>query len=157
MKWLKNFAAEWRLVLYEIQNWLYVKSIIRKHQGTADWERCNLRADWIGRIYTVFNPMLPGDKGDSKEVLSYKYAERIKPINMYLDSLGLGQAIYPAYEEIQDTDSFLVVYSPIFNIITVWRVILFIAFWATFFISPLDNYAWNGIQWVYHWILNLDI
>ena len=157
MKWLKNFTAQWRLVFYEIQNWFYVKSIIRKHQDTADWQRYNLRADWIGRIYTVLNPMLPGDRGDTKEVLSYKYAERLKPINMYLDSLGLGQSIYPAYEEIQDSESYLIVYSPIFNAITPWRVTVFVAFWAAFFISPLDTYTWNGMKWVYHLFLNLDI
>lgn len=144
----------WRLATIEIQNWFYVKKIIRKHRGTIDWERFGLRADWIGRIYTVLNPQLPGDKGDTKEVLSMKYSERLKPINLYLDSIGLSLSIFAAYEEVEDSDSYLVVYSPIFNIITFWKVVLFIGFWVAFFLTPAASMVWNGVTWLINLIFN---
>jgi hypothetical protein len=61
---------------YEITNWLFIKRTIRKHKYTADWENFNLRADWVGRIYTVINPQSPGDDGDAMDVLRIKYTER---------------------------------------------------------------------------------
>ena len=154
MKRIKNFFSNWRMAIYEIQNWFYVKKIIRKHRGSIDWERFGLRADWICRIYTVLNPMLPGDKGDTKEVLAMKYSERIKPINLYLDSIGLSLSIYAAYEDVPDSDSYLVVYSPIFNVITLWRSILFIGFWLAFFLTPAASYVGNGIIWLINLIFN---
>ena len=148
MKRVKRFFQLWRLAYYEIQNWFYVKKLIRNHKNEADWQNYKLRADWIGRIYTVFNPELPGDAGDPMEVLRLKYAERLKPVNLYLDKLGFGQAVYPAYEEIEDTNSYLVVWSPIFTAITFWRVILFILFWVLFFVTPAAGYVWQGIMWL---------
>lgn len=154
MSWIKRRYTAMRIIIYEIQNWFYVKKIIRQHKNTTDWSNYKLRADWIGRIYTVLNPDLPSDKGDTKEVLSYKYAERMKPIAMYLDKLGLGQAIYPAYEELPGTDSYLVVYSPIFNVLTMWKAFRFIGFWVIFFVTPADTYVWKAITWLYHAIIN---
>lgn len=149
-----RFLPKTKEAIYEIQNWLYVKKIIRKHRNTTDWQTFKLRADWIGRIYTVLNPELPGDKGDSKEVLALKYSERVKPINMYLDKIGLAQAVYPAYEDIQDSQSYLVVYSPIFNIITVWKIFVILVFTATFFITSLDSLTYRGIAYLYNNFFN---
>lgn len=149
-----RFLPKTKEAIYEIQNWLYVKKIIRKHRNTTDWQNFKLRADWIGRIYTVLNPELPGDKGDSKEVLALKYSERIKPINMYLDKIGLAQAVYPAYEDIKDSQSYLVVYSPIFNVITVWKIFLITVFTATFFITKLDSLTYRGVAHLYNNFFN---
>lgn len=154
IRWFKNFFINWGIAFSEIQNWFYVLKIIRKHKGDADWEQFQLRADWIGRIYTVLNPQLPGDKGDTKEVLKYKYAERLKPINLYIDAIGLGEYVYPAYEELPDSDSYLIVYSPIFNVITVWRAFLFVSFWLFFFLTDYDTKTWNTLTWLFHKIFN---
>lgn len=147
MKKIKRYFQLWRLAVYEIQNWLYVKKLIRKHKNDTDWQKFNLRADWVGRIYTVLNPEMPGDAGDPMEVLRIKYAERLKPINQYLDKLGFGQAVYPAYEVVNDSNSYLVVYSPIFTAITFWRVIRVITVWVLFFVTPAASYTWQGISW----------
>ena len=91
---------------YEITNWIFVKRTIRKHKYTSDWDNFKLRADWVGRIYTVLNPMEPSDDGDTEEVLRIKYAERMKPINLYLDSIGLSESmlssvsIYPGIDKV---------------------------------------------------------
>lgn len=144
--WIKNFFRNWIVAYYEITNWFYVLGIIRKHRGTADWAQYNLRADWVGRIYTVLNPQLPGDDGDNDEVLRLKYAERLKPISIYLDSLGLGQSVTLAYEKVEESTSYLFVYYPIFNVITVWRSILFVAAVIGFFASKIDTFLYEVLQ-----------
>lgn len=141
---------------YEITNWFFVKRIIRKHRGTADWNNFNLRADWIGRIYTVLNPISPSDDGDTDDVLRIKYAERMKPINMYLDSLGLAESVYPAYESPKENPkSILVVYAPIFNVITTWKIINLTILLIIFFATKLDTWTWKGISFLINQISKL--
>jgi hypothetical protein len=152
---IKNFFSSWIVAYYEISNWFYVRKIIRKHRKDADWQNYNLRADWICRIYTVINPQLPGDSGDPDEVLRIKYAERLKPVNLYLDNIGLGQSISPSYEKIDNSDSYLFVYSPIFNVITTWKVFIFMIFWVIFFVSKLDTWTWHGLVWIWQGITSL--
>lgn len=138
---------------YEITNWFFVKRTIRKHKRTADWDNYNLRADWIGRIYTVLNPISPGDDGDTEDVLRIKYAERMKPINLYLDGLGLSESIYPAYENPKENPkALLIVYSPIFNVITTWKIINITVFLIIFFATKLDTWTWKGISKLISWI-----
>lgn len=153
--WLTNFFRNWLVAYYEIANWIYVLRIIRKHRQTADWGKYNLRADWVGRIYTVLNPLSPGDDGDDAEVLRLKYAERLKPISIYLDSLGLGQSVTLAYEKIDESTSYLFVYYPIFNVITVWRSFLFIAAVIGFFASKIDTFLYEVMQKSFTYIINL--
>jgi hypothetical protein len=139
IRWAREVIGNWRVAYYEISNWFYVKRIISDHQRTADWSKHNLRADWVGRIYTVLNPQSPTDDGDTLEILRIKYAERLKPINLYLDSIGLSQSVTAAYELIPESKSFLIVYSPIFKVITTWRVFVFTAVVGVFFWSKLDT------------------
>ncbi|NBO21763.1 hypothetical protein EBU94_00260 [bacterium] len=126
MGFINNVFRNWYFAFREFQAWLFIMQTIKKHKKTADWAKFNLRADYVGRIYTVLNPELPGDKGDTKEVLALKYSERLKPINLYIYSLGLGPYVRPAYEEIKESDSYLIVYVPIFVVITTWRVLYII-------------------------------
>jgi hypothetical protein len=150
--WLKRFIKGYgaRVAFMELQNLFYVFKIIREHKNTADWKKFGLRHDWIGRIYTVLNPLSPGDDGDSMEVLRIKYAERLKPINLYLDKIGLGLSITIAHETVKDTKSYLIVYSPIFNYITTWRVFVFMIFWVVFFATRLDSWTWSVIAWLWN-------
>ena len=108
--------------------WSFFRGLGKKHKKTADWAKYNLRMDWIGRIYTVLNPEMPGDKGDSKEILKLKYTERIRPINIYLNSLGIGPYATFAWDEIPESDSYLIAYLPMYEILTFWRIIWFSLF-----------------------------
>jgi hypothetical protein len=141
--------------VYEIQNWFFVKRTIAKHIKTADWEKFNLRADWVGRIYTVINPIAPGDDGDTIDVLRIKFTERLKPMNIYLDSLGLSDSITMAYEQVPDSKSYVFVYTPIFNVITTWRVIWISSLLILFFASRLDSLTYNGISYIATGIMQL--
>lgn len=155
MSWLKRFFKGYgaRVVFIELQNWFYVFRTIREHKKTADWRQFGLRHDWVGRIYTVLNPLSPGDDGDSMEVLRIKYAERLKPLNLYLDKIGLGMSITIAHEVIEESKSYLIVYSPIFNYITIWRVFVFMVFWIVFFATRLDSWTWSVIAWVWNGLM----
>lgn len=107
----------------DVRLWLYIRKMKKTHKHTADWIRFNLRVDWVGRIYTVLNPELPTDKGDSKEILKYKYTERVRPINMYINSLGLAPYVTFRWLEIPESDSYLIAYVPMYEILTFWRII----------------------------------
>jgi hypothetical protein len=152
---IRRIIENWRFAFFEVQNWFFIKSVIRKHSKTADWQKYNLRADWVGRIYTVINPQSPGDDGDTMEVLRIKYTDRLKPMNIYLDSLGLGESVSLAYEQIQDSKSFVFVYTPLFRVITTWRVIWISGLITIFFASRLDSLTYNGLSYVITGISNL--
>jgi|688.fasta_scaffold531071_2 hypothetical protein len=157
MNWLKNIFKFYgaRLAFVDLQNWFYVMKVIRKHKNTADWKVHNLRADWVGRVYTVINPQSPTDDGDSMEILKIKYAERLKPINLYLDKLGLSYSITVAYDQLPESKSFLIVYVPIFAYLTVLKVFWWLTLIATFFLTKLDTWTWNGISYLWDLLMKL--
>lgn len=115
----------------DVRLWNFLRNLKKKHEKTVDWSRYNLRMDWVGRIYTVLNPELPSDSGDTKEVLKLKYTERIRPINIYLNSLGIGPYVTFAWDEIPESDSYLIAYIPMYEILTFGRIFWFL-FLCTF-------------------------
>ena len=110
----------------DVRLWNFLRNLKKKHEKTVDWSRYNLRMDWVGRIYTVLNPELPSDSGDTKEVLKLKYTERIRPINIYLNSLGVGPYVTFAWDEIPESDSYLIAYIPMYEILTFGRIFWFL-------------------------------
>lgn len=139
---LKNFFID-------IRNFLYIRSVVLKNKGTADWERFNLRSDYVYRIYTVFNPE-PQDKGDDAKMLEIKMGEKMIPCHKYIDSIGLSEVIGVSGEKIPDTDSYLVVYYQLFNYITLWKLFFnsLIIILITIFHSPI----WYIITEVANWL-----
>jgi hypothetical protein len=142
---LRNFFSD-------IRNFLYIRNVVRKNRGTADWERFNLRTDYIYRIYTVFNPDTQ-DKGDDPKMLEIKMGEKMIPCHKYIDSIGLSEVIGVSGEKIPDSDSYLVVYYQLFDYITPWRIftnsvfgILILAFH-----SPI----WGLLTKVFNWFSGL--
>ena len=111
-------------IIQEIKNWFYIKSVIRKESGNpnSQWNRFKLRSNWYGRIYTVVS-LREEDMGEEKIVQQWKAMELMRPINTYLSSLELQELIYPSIEEIPDSRSYLIVYSPIFKHLTIFKVI----------------------------------
>ncbi len=138
---LRNFFSD-------IRNFLYIRKVVRKNIGTADWERFNLRTDYIYRIYTVFNPD-PQDKGDDPKMLEIKMGEKMIPCHKYIDSIGLSEVIGVSGEKIPDSDSYLVVYYQLFDYITPWRIFIntvFIILIAIFH-SPIWQFLTKGFNW----------
>ncbi len=120
-----------RLILREIQNYFFLKKIIKscKSQPSSRWNQLNLRNDWLGRIYTVVN-LREEDMGEEPFVQDFKATQLIKPINEYLASLDLTEIIFPSLEKIPDSRSYLIVYSPLFKQFTFSWV-----FWKLVWIS----------------------
>jgi len=131
----------------DVRNYIYLWSVIRKNNGTADWQRFNLKIDWVGRIYTVFNPM-PADKGDDAETLKIKLGERMIPCHKYIDTIGLSEVVGVSGEQIPDSNSYLVVYYPMFKYITSWRMFVNAIYLITLFL--LRHNIYNGMLWIKH-------
>ena len=139
---LKNFFID-------IRNFLYIRSVVLKNKGTADWERFNLRSDYVYRIYTVFNPE-PQDKGDDAKMLEIKMGEKMIPCHKYIDSIGLSEVIGVSGEKIPDTDSYLVVYYQLFNYITLWK--LFFNSLIIILITIFHSSIWYIITEAANWL-----
>ncbi len=107
--------------LRDIGNFFYVRKVIKKNIGGAEWQSHNLRADWVSRIYTVIN-LKQEDAGEMEQVRQAKIVMKLKPINDYLRSLELDEVIYPSVEKVNDL-SYLVVYSPYFTTLTLWFLV----------------------------------
>ena len=124
-------------IIRDISNYRYILKTIKKSKQTVEWRKFNLRADWIGRLYTVVN--LPPEvtlSPDSPEEIRPAYVlEQTKPLNEYLTKMNLHEVIIPSLEPIGETDSYLVVYSPYFQKLSiswfVYRIIfLLILLWT---------------------------
>lgn len=139
---LRNFFID-------VRNFLYMRKVIAKNIGTADWDRFNLKVDWVGRIYTVFNPA-PADKGDDAETLEIKLGERMIPCHKYIDTIGLSEVVGVSGEKIPNSNSYLVVYYPMFKYITSWRMFInavYIALIIIFHNNIVHFFKWLGQFW----------
>jgi hypothetical protein len=139
-------TGEW---IRDIRNFLYLRSVVRKNVGTADWTRLDLRADWVYRIYTVVNPD-PGDKGDDENMLKIKMGEKMIPYHRYIEDIGLGEVVAVSAEKIPDSESYLLVYYPLFRRITTWRVVrnLFFLILLILFRNQIANiFTWAAAYW----------
>ena len=109
----------------DIANYFIVRKAIAQGKRKPEWKKFGLRHDWVYRTYTVINPS-KFDLGDETIVIRAKAIEKTKPINAFINSLGISDLIAVSMEEIPETQSFLIVYYPIFNYLTVWKVFSFL-------------------------------
>lgn len=132
-------------VIIDIRNYFFLRSVIKKNKGTIEWEKFKLRADWIGRIYTVIN--LPPEiiySPDSPEEIRPAYIlEESRPLNEYLTKLNLQEIVLPSINPIEGSISYLMVYSPYFRRLSFkWvltRIFLVLVFiWAQFKFGILE-------------------
>lgn len=124
-------------IIRDISNYRFILKTIKKNRESVEWKKFNLRADWIGRLYTVVN--LPPEvtlSPDAPEEIRPAYVlDQTKGLNEYLTRLNLHEIIIPSLEPIEDADSYLVVYSPYFQKLSVsWfvyrTIFLLILIWA---------------------------
>ncbi len=120
------------LLWYDIKGYFMVRSILRKQKKTVDFNKLGLRVDWVNRSYTVINPS-EEDKGDDPNMLRIKAQEKMLPIHRYMDKIGLSEFVSVSVEQIPDSedpsklsDSYLLVYFPIFRVITTWKAVMFV-------------------------------
>ena len=104
-------------VIIDIGNYFFVRRTIKNNMNSIEWNKFKLRADWIGRIYTVVN--LPPEviySPDTPEEIRPAYViEESKPLNEYLTRLGLSEVILPEITPIPKSISYLITYTPAFQ------------------------------------------
>jgi hypothetical protein len=143
MNWLQKTALATR----EISNWFYIRKIVRKSKNDEVWKNYNLRTGYIGQIYTVVN-LRDEDMGEEEMVQRMRVVEKIEPVGKYLDSLGLSEIIYPEIVDIPNTRSWLVIFWPLQQYFSMWRLVFWITgiSLATYFITK-----YNVISTIVSW------
>lgn len=143
-------------IFKEINNYLFIRRTIKKHQNDDKWRLLNLRVDYINRIYTVIN-LKPEDYNDVPEIKMLRFIEQLEPISDYMMDLNLGEILRPIHTEIPDSLSILVKLVPRTEYITVQRVLSFIIksaiiaglgflLYCVFEVTPLNNISSNKIN-----------
>ena len=121
MNWLQRTLMAFR----EVSNWFYVRRIIREAKKTERWKEFDLRLGYVGQVYTVVS-LRKEDMGEEEMVQKMKVVEKIEPVGKYLDSLGLSEVIYPEIVSIPESRSWLVIFWPLNNYFSLWRLIFWI-------------------------------
>lgn len=142
-------------VLIDIRNYFTLRKIAKRESLSSPiWAKQGLRMDWIGRIYTVYN--LPPEVTKSPDIpkgawIAY-VIDQAKPLNQYLTDLNLQEILEPDYREIPDSESYLLIYKPYFQVLGWSWIITRSLFWAgIFFIQHKFHFFTN----LYHWVHNL--
>jgi hypothetical protein len=118
-------------IFREIKNYFFLRRVLSKESNAPDsrWQTYKLRKNWFGRIYTVIS-LREEEAGEEEMVKNWLAMERMKPINEYLTDLGVHEIIFPSIEKIENSRSYLVVYSPLFRETTLkwffWRIVLLV-------------------------------
>ena len=142
-------------VIVDIKNYIDLQKILKiEEKNSPKWAKFNIRRDWIGRIYTVYNlpPEVTLSPDVPKEAWIGYVLEQSKPLNEYLTTLNLQEIIQPDYREIPGTESFLLIYKPFFQELS-WRWILTrIGFWSLVIYLQCRHGVFTNI---WHWITNI--
>jgi hypothetical protein len=134
MNWLQRTL----MAIREVSNWFYVRRTVREGKKSEQWKEFGLRTGYVGQVYTVIS-LRKEDMGEEEMVQRMKVVEKIEPIGKYLDSLGLSEVIYPEIVFIPNTRSWLVVFWPLQQYFSMWRLI--------FWILGLSLFTYFAIKW----------
>jgi hypothetical protein len=139
-------------VITDIGNYFFVRKVVKKNQGTIEWEKFNLRVDWFGRIYTVINlpPEVLYSPDAPSEIRPAYVLEESRPINEYLTKLGLQEVIVPKINPIEGSVSWLIIYTPFFQQLSLWWVFSRLIFILIFIWSQM-RFEW--MQWIWDKII----
>ncbi len=118
MNWLRRRREGWR----EISNLFFIRKVIRKNKESEEWKKYELRLGYLNQIYTVIS-LRKEDMGEEEMVQRMKVMEKIEPMNNYLSGLNLAEVIYPDIIKLPDTQSWLIVYWPLRNYFSGWRLL----------------------------------
>lgn len=139
-------------IITDIRNYFFVRKVVKKNQGTIEWEKFKLRVDWFGRIYTVINlpPEVLYSPDAPSEIRPAYVLEESRPINEYLTKLGLQEVIVPKIDPIEGSVSWLIVYTPFFQKLSLWWVFSRLIFILIIIWSQM-RFEW--MQWIWDKII----
>lgn len=116
-----NFIRRTSLAIREIQNYFYIKNVIKKERKSIIWKEFKLRVGYINQIYTIIN-LKKEDMGEEQMVQRMRVVEKMEPIGKYLDSLGMGELLHPEIVYLPDTQSWLIVFWPMRKYFSFWKL-----------------------------------
>ena len=145
-------------IVIDIRNYFFLRKVTKKNSNTIEWNKLKLRVDWLGRIYTVVN--LPPEviySPDAPEEIRPAYVlEESRPINEYLTRLNLQEILAPEIKPIPEPISYLIVYRPYFQKLSlkwlIYRILgVLVLVWANYKFSIFDK-LWGVFFKVYEFI-----
>jgi hypothetical protein len=145
-------------IVVDIRNYFFLRRVTKKNSDTIEWNKLKLRVDWLGRIYTVVN--LPPEviySPDAPEEIRPAYVlEESRPINEYLTRLNLQEILSPEIKPIPESISYLIVYRPYFQKLSlkwlIYRILgVLVLIWANYKFSIFDK-LWGLFLKAYEFI-----
>jgi hypothetical protein len=116
----------WINLWREISIWREVKKVA--DQNIDLLKENNLRVDWIGRIYTVFN--LPQEVVETPNTREPWLSAQLKAVDDILLQLNLSDLVYPEFSQIEGTNSYLLILYPETEYLTWSRLLFNAAVWS---------------------------
>lgn len=142
-------------VIKDIKNYLDLRKIVKKEaMDSPIWSKYQLRYDQLCRIYTVVNlpPEVTLSPDDPEEIRVAYVVDSTRGINQYLTSLNLQEIVFPEFKPIKGTDSYLVIYNPLFRTLSFsWFINRLLFLGACWFIET----KWGIFTTALNHILNL--
>jgi hypothetical protein len=138
-------------IITDIRNYRFLLKTIKKNKDSVEFQKFNLRHDWVGRLYTVINipPEVLYSPDSPQEIRPAYVLEESRPLNEYLTTLNLTEIVIPVIEPIEGSTSWLLVYKPYFQKIS-WRwfltrsLLLLVLWWAQWRFGVI-SYIWDLI------------
>lgn len=144
MNWLQRTL----MAIREVSNWFYVRRIIKTAKKTEQWKEFDLRAGYVGQVYTVVS-LKKEDMGEEEMVQRMRVVEKMEPVGKYLDSLGLSEIIYPEIVFIPNSRSWLIIFWPLLNYFSIWKLVAWISLIS---ISAYIISRFQVIQTIISWL-----
>lgn len=116
----------WINLWREIAVWREIKKVARQNADVL--KENNLRVDWIGRIYTVFN--LPQEVIETPSTREPYLTSQLREVDEILLNLGLSDLVYPEFSQIEGTDSYLLVLYADTDYMNIGRFLLNVLIWG---------------------------
>ncbi len=150
-------------VIKDIQNYFFLRKTIKRLKQTEEWNKFELRVDWINRIYTVLN-VKKEDKNHSATqiendtVARALFIETLQPITDYLMQQNLGEILKPQFRMIENNDVqqiYLVYFRPLFLYLDFGWIFTRASFLVLLYLAYKNiNFSWF-FNIIYSWISNL--
>jgi hypothetical protein len=116
----------WINLWKELMVWREVKRVASQNVDLL--RENNLRVDWVGRIYTVFN--LPDEVIETPNTREPWLSGQLKLVDDVLIQLNLSDIVYPEFSQIEGTDSYLLVLYPETEYATIPRFVFNLLGWS---------------------------
>jgi hypothetical protein len=128
----------WINLWREISIWREVKKVA--DQNIDLLKENNLRVDWIGRIYTVFN--LPQEVVETPNTKEPWLSAQLKTVDDILLQLNLSDLVYPEFSQIEGTNSYLLILYPETEYLTWSRLLFNTAVWSGGIYGAIVLFRW---------------